>query len=439
MDRRRFLLTGAATAATAATTLTPTLSAGARTTPRSRSRASTTTVTFSLWMTGQERTTMVNLLQSDFQKRYPNITVKIVDVAGPDWGREKLETLIAGGTAPDVMQLNTGQFEAFAARGALLDLGPYFKRDKIDMNAYVTGTWPGCEYQGKIYGTPRFLSVHCTYYNKDLFRAAGVPFPTNAWDWNDFRAKAIKLTNPKKHVWGVGLLNDVWQWGGAFVQANGGGIISADRKKCLMDDPRTIEALDFYFGLQFRDHAAPPPGSLPPAQNWSGAMFQAQSVAMAILGPWFRPGMAQMTKKFDWDIVLSPRSPRTHKPGSFTYVDQWSAATSTPHAEETWALVNWLGSPEFHQAWLKAFGASSLDAVKAVINNPAWMHYDNHSGQIFVEEAKYSVPPPVNFGNGGRVQDVWNQEIALLQIGQESAKDAVAKIVPKVNAILAGA
>jgi len=379
----------------------------------------------------------VKLLKNDFEKKHPGITVKIVDVAGPDWGREKLETLIAGGNAPDVMQLNTGQFEAFAARGALLDLSPFFKRDHVDLNAYVTGTWPGCQWGGKIYGTPRFLSVHSLYYNKDLFQKAGVALPKNNWTWKEFRAAALKLTDPKKHQWGFGMINDVWQWGGAFVQANGGKIISADRKKCLMNDPRTVEAIDFYFGLQFRDKVAPPPGSLPPAQNWAGAQFQAQSVAMAILGPWFRPTMAQTTPKFNWGIALSPSSPHTHKPGSFTYVDQWSGAASTPHTEETWQLVKWLGSPEFHQAWLKAYGASSLDAVKTVISNPAWMNYDNHSGSVFLQELKYSVPPPVNFANGGRVQDVWNQELQLVQIGQESAQAAVAKIVPKVNAILA--
>ena len=235
------------------------------------------------------------------------------------------------------------------------------------------------------------------------------------------------------------MTNDVWQWGGAFVAANGGQIISADRKTCLMNDPKTVEAIDYYFGLQFRDKAAPPPGSLPPAQNWAGAQFQAQSVGMAILGPWFRPTMAQTTPTFDWGIVLSPSSPHTHKPSSFTYVDQWSGSSTTSHPNEAWQLIKWLGSPEFHTAWLNAYGASSLDAVTSVVNNPAWMNYNGHSGKVFLEEAKYGTPPPINFANGGRVQDVWNQELGLVQLGQESAAAAVAKIVPKVNAILAGA
>src|SRR5579859_7994442 len=121
MNRRRFL---ASSAATAAATLAPTLSTSAQT-GRSASRGSTE-VTFSLWMGGDERKAMDKLLKL-FEQQHPGITVKVIDVSGPNWGRQKVETMIAGGTAPDVMQLNTGQFEAFAARSALLDLDPYFK------------------------------------------------------------------------------------------------------------------------------------------------------------------------------------------------------------------------------------------------------------------------------------------------------------------------
>ena len=194
MKRRQFLM---GSAATAAAVMAPSLSAAAQT-EKTASR-DTTTITFSLWMTGAEFTTMQKLLKTDFQKRNPGITVKIVNVAGPNWGRQKVETLIAGGQAPDVMQLNTGQFEAFAARGALLDLDPYFTKDKVDLNAYVAGTWPGCKYTGKIYGTPRFLSVHATYFNRGMFRKAGIPDPKSNWTWNEFRAIAKELTNPKKN------------------------------------------------------------------------------------------------------------------------------------------------------------------------------------------------------------------------------------------------
>src|SRR5579859_2666839 len=121
MDRRRFLLSSAATAAA---TMTPALSAAAQT-ERSASRGAAT-ITFSLWMGGDERKAMDKLLRL-FEQQHPGIKVKVVDVSGPNWGRQKVETMIAGGTAPDVMQLNTGQFEAFAARSALLDLDPYFK------------------------------------------------------------------------------------------------------------------------------------------------------------------------------------------------------------------------------------------------------------------------------------------------------------------------
>ena len=438
-SRKDFLLKAgsAAMGAAALAVAAPALSASAQIQVGRLLKRAPVALKFSLWMAPDERKALQKVLPL-FYHHFPDITVKVVDVTGPDWGREKLETLIAGGGAPDVMQLNTGQFEAFASRGALMALDSYFKRDHVDLNLYVPGTWPGCKWNGKIYGTPRFLSVHCIYYNKDKFRKARVPFPRPGWTWDEFRATAKKLTDAKHHQWGFGLIPDVWAWG-AFVMMNGGQILSADRKKCLLDNPRTIEALNFYFGLQFRDKVVPPPGSLPPAQNWAGAQLTAESVAMAILGPWFRPAMAELTGKaaFGWDVVTTPVSSRTHRTASTLYTDQWSASSTTAHPEEAWQLVKWLGGTEFHQNWLRVFGASSLDAVKPVVESPAWVDFGGHSGRPFLQELKSAAPPPVNFAQGGRVQDVWNPELQLVQIGQESAATAVKKICDKVDPILA--
>jgi multiple sugar transport system substrate-binding protein len=431
MDRKSFLLGSAASMAAAAT---PTLSAAAQ--GVRRVNRAPVELRFSTWMGADEGKAFKGLLKV-FEQNHPGITVKIVDVnGGGDYGREKVETMIAGNTPPDVMQLNTGQFEAFAARGALLDLGPYYKSDHVDISLYVPGSMTGCTFAGKIYATPRFISDVLMYYNKDMFVKAGVPFPKKGWTWYDFRATAQKLTDPKNHQWGFGITNVVWNWQ-PFVAGNGGPMINPDRTKCLMDDPRTIEALQFYYDLQSKDKVAPPPGSLPPAQNWSGAQFQSGSVAMAILGPWMRPDLVAAKVTYKWDMAPIPVSPHTHKSGNVFYVDQWGVSAASSHPEEAWQLVKWLGSTDFHSRWLSAYGASSVDCVRSVDEEPAWLHYGNSNGQIALDELKNGSLPPINYANGDQVENTWNQELGLVQLGQETAAQAVKKLVPKINAILA--
>lgn len=393
------------------------------------------TLRFSYWMSAPELKVFRNLVSARFEKQHPNIKIKYVDVTGPNWGQQKIETLIAGNIPPDVMQLNTGEFEAFGSRGALLALDPYFKSDHVDMSQYLPGTRAGISYGGKIYGTPRFLSTHAVLYNKTLFKKAGVPFPKSGWTWSDFLHASQKLTNPAHHQWGFGMVNNLFNWI-AFVGGNGGQVISADRKTCLMDNPRTVEALQFFFDLQSKYKVVPPPGSLPPAQSFAGDQWIAQTVAMCIVGPWERPAIAQAKMPFQWDVVTTPVSPRTHRTATAVYTDQWGVSAQTAHPAEAWQFVKWLGEIDFHTLWLQSFGASSLDAIAAVDKMPRFVHFDNHSPAAWIEELQYGSPPPINFPSGERAQAVWDQELPLVQLGHETAAQAVAKMVPQINSIL---
>lgn len=438
-SRRVFLTKTAAAAAGAAVlgAVGPALPAAAH--PARRAGSATVNLRFSYWMAGIELAAFKRVLPR-FEQLNPGIKITLVDVgpASNNWGQQKVETMIAGNNAPDVMQLNTGQFEAFAAKGALLPLDSYFKRDHINPSAlYVPGTLPGISYGGKIYGTPRFLSTHCVIYNKDKFKQAGVPFPKSGWTWNDFRSAALKLTNAGKHQWGFGMTNNVWNWI-AFVGGNGGQVISADRKHCLLNDPKVIEALQFFFDLQSKDKVVPPPGSVPPGQSFAGDQFIAGTVAMCMVGPWERPTLAAAKLKFQWDAVTTPVSPHTHRTATAVYTDQFSVSSATAHPNEAWQFAKWLGSEDYHRRWLDAFGPSSIDAVRSVVALPKFANYDGHSIQPFLQELKVGSPPPINFPVGEQVQNIWDQEFQLVQLGEETAATAVQKITPKIDATLQG-
>ncbi len=434
-SRKNFLAKAGATAAavaglSAAAPAVPVAAQVGRFLPRSP-----VTLRFSYWMPATELKVFRALVSARFEKLYPNIKIQYVNNQGPNWGQQKLETMIAGNDAPDVMQHNTGQFEAFASKGTLLALDSYFKRDHVDLGQYLPGTRAGISYGGKIYGTPRFLSSHAVLYNKNTFKKAGVPVPTSSWTWSDFLHAAQKTTNAGHHQWGFGMVNNLFNWI-AFVGGNGGQVISADHKKCLLDDPRTVEALQFFFDLQSKYKVVPPPGSLPPAQIFAGDQWIAGTVAMCIVGPWERPAIAAAKVPFQWGVVTTPVSPRTHRTATAVYTDQWSVSAQTAHPEEAWQFAKWLGEIDFHTRWLNAFGASSLDAIAAVDKAPRFVNFDNHSPAAWVEELKYGSPPPINYSNGERAQAVWDQELQLVQLGQETAAQAVAKMVPKIDTIL---
>jgi len=376
-----------------------------------------------------------------YQQTHPNVALDWINITGGGpYGRDKLQTMIAGGDAPDMMMLNTGQFEGLAARNALLALDDLAKEEKTDLSIFWPSAVEGCKYQGKLYGMPRDISNVVLYYNKDLFDKAKVAHPTDTWTWDDFLAAAKKLTISKSggtrvDQWGFGLLNFVWAWAG-FVWGNGGEILSPDHKQSHFEDAPTVEALKFYFDLQTADKVSPPPGSLPQqatALDW----FSNQAVAMGLFGPWYRPVLAEMKQPFHWDVAYPPKAPKTGKRGSVVYTDMWGIYPSSKVAKDTFDFMTFFSGPAGQQKWVDLLGARSITPVQEVAKTAKWLNYGGSTGQIILDSLSFSQPPPVNFGNADQVENTWNDEFGLVIAGQENVQQAAKNIDQKIDPILA--
>jgi multiple sugar transport system substrate-binding protein len=381
-------------------------------------------------------------LTAMYQETHPDVTVEWINITGGGpYGRDKLQTMLAGGDIPDFMMLNTGQFEALAARNQLLPLDDLVASSGLDLGIYWPQAITGSSYNGTLYALPRDMSNVILYYNKDMFDAAGVAYPTVEWTWDDLLAAAQKMTldtngDGQIDQWGVGIDRDVWQWDG-WVIANGGQTLSADRSECMFTDPKTVEALKYWFSLLTEHQVAPPPGALPD-QGWSGDQFVVQAVAMVTMGPWFRPGLVNMedTEKFNWDVAYPPRSPNTGEHGSDVYTDQWAIAAGSQLPAETFDFVSFLTSEAGQTRWLELLGSRSISPVQSVAQSEAWLHYGGSSGEIILDSLSFSYPPPVNFANAPEAENIWDQELALVVAGEESVEDAVANICPQLDPIL---
>src|ERR671937_56609 len=186
--------------------------------------AAKTKVRATVWV-GQAELDALGKMTNSYKEKNPNADVEWINISGGGpYGRDKLQAMIAGGDAPDMMMLNTGQFEGLAGRGALAGLDDYVKGDNLDLGIYWPQAVDGAKFQGKLYALPRDMSNVILYYNKDLFDKAGVAYPNNDWTWNSFLEASKKLTldkdkSGKVNQWGFGVLNIVWNWAG-FVWGN---------------------------------------------------------------------------------------------------------------------------------------------------------------------------------------------------------------------------
>jgi multiple sugar transport system substrate-binding protein len=129
-----------------------------------------------------------------FQKEYPNVKVEIENIGSGTEYWTKLQTMVAAGTAPDVLYPATHNAYALASNGALMFVDDLAKRDKIDLNKYDQSILNLYKYNGKTTCLPIDTAALVIFYNKNMFDAAGVPYPKDGWTLDDFLATAQKLT-----------------------------------------------------------------------------------------------------------------------------------------------------------------------------------------------------------------------------------------------------
>lgn len=152
----------------------------------------------------------------------------------------KVQTMIAGKQAPDLMWLAQEYIPAYAANNALVDISSELKSQKqINMDDYFSGSLDTAKYEGKTYGLPWIGQAYVVYYNKSMFKEAGIQDPSLTWKWNDFHNTAKTLTKDDKYGFATAGSPplSVFAWG------EGGDIINK-KGKVVLDSPETIKGLE---------------------------------------------------------------------------------------------------------------------------------------------------------------------------------------------------
>ena len=446
---RRGLLRG--TAAIAGTALAgTTLTAGcqnARGGAGKGGSGSDVTLQVSVWL-GAEELKGMKKVAALFTKEHPTIKVQYINIVnGGPYGMTKLQQMIAGGTPPDLMMLNSGQFESFAARRALASLTDRASKDKVDLAAYWPQSVEGCKLGGDLFGLPKDMSNVVVYLNQEIFDKAGVPVPDDDWDWAAYRDSAREITaklatgSKRTTRWGTIVVNSDWSWS-PFVWTNGGEVYRD--KECRLTDPKAIEALDYYFGLRVKDKAAPSGADLASfgGEGSELAAFLGGSIGFGIAGPWLRPGLITAAKKFEWTIRSVPRGPQGQHAVIPVFTDMWGMSARTEHPDEAWTLMKWLSGTKGQQAWLDIYGGRSISPIKELATSEQWLgyggaaHRKDNEAILAMLDPEHNRRPAVAFENGAEAQTLWDNQLKVVAAGRSSVERAAGNICGRLSSIL---
>ena len=230
--------------------------------------------------------------------------------------RDKMLTAVAGGQGPDLLLLDQIWVAQYAAAGFVDSLDDFVKNSDIEADDYFPGAWGAGVYQNKLYAVPFDVGVWALlYYNKDMFRDAGLDPEKPPVTWDEFLEYGRTLTGDGKYgtaIW-VGKGDAVNCMTDAFTFSAGGKIVNESGTKALLDQQSAIEGLGFW-----KDCAAiSPPGSVGRSEEDSFKLFTAGQVAMFFYGEWGQDTIKTRAPDMDYGMALLPKPEGGESIGTF--------------------------------------------------------------------------------------------------------------------------
>ncbi|WP_283192612.1 sugar ABC transporter substrate-binding protein [Rhizobium sp. AN80A] len=380
-------------------------------------------VTLTLWSLDRDIQPAPNLIK-EFNDQNNGIKIEYRQIQFDDVVSESMRAFSTG-KAPDIIAIDNPNHAMFAARKAFLDLTDMIaKSTVIKPENYFPGPLKSATWDGKLYGVPKATNTIALYYNKDMFKAAGLDPEKPPQTWDELVADAKKLTDPSKNVYGLTFSAKAneegtfqflpWaQMGGATYKT-----INADG---------AVKALTVW--KQIMDEKLASPDTLTRSQWDSTATFNAGNAAMAISGPWEIDRMLT-DAKFDWGTALLPvpqeGAPRSSAMGDYN----WAIFSSSKYPAEAFKALEFFASKD--NTMYEKFG--QLPARSDIAIPPTGNKLKDDALKTFVEQLKYAQPrgPSPEWPKISKaIQDAIQAALA----GQMSPKDALDQAAEKIKAV----
>lgn len=378
----------------------PTSGSGAKPAATAATTAKPVTITVaSDWNSGVRKDT-IDAVVKEFPKENPNITVQALHMgagAGTSSVGGLSEQIIAqfiSGNAPDLI---FGWIEIVGTyENYLADLTPLLK-DKDFSKLGIVDIPFNTQWQGKQYGINFAPATGGWLYNIDMFEKAGVEQPTDAWTWDDAVAAFQKLTNPAQKTYGFWAQNSTEYGYLPMVMTNGGSEFTDNFTKVSFDDPKGLEAFQWWIDLIYKYKVSPGPGV---AKGMGTAdtsdLFQLGLVAVSA-SPFQSVGNQAkfIGDRFKWGLMPYPRSPRTNDRRFLIHTEPLVVSRDTQKRGTTEAALD-----------LGLFFAGSDFAQKFIAENRPTIPVKEQ----WFNSAEYLKPPPENMKQiGVQLKDVKRQ------------------------------
>jgi multiple sugar transport system substrate-binding protein len=348
--------------------------------------------------------------------------------------------MLASDTAPDVLRVDHYNFLNLQKKDFFLDLSDLAKADPdYKEDDFFPQTIEEGKINGRTFGLNVLFGGTVIYYNKTLVIQAGIEDPYSLWkkgSWNydKFVETATRLTKKDSNGRYVqfGVTIPTFPSWTPFLYGFGGDFLNKNHTASRLNDPRTVNGLQFIADLRYKYSCAPTP-----AQGANSAFtFESGKLGMTIDWMGMTPRYRKAVKDFEWDVVPMPAGPVSG--ATIVKGNQLVIPKHCKQPAAAWRFARYITSVKTEQL-LYVQNRRCFPTRKAVANSPEFLDSSLPPTQIhiFLDAVKGGKQLPID-DRWSEWTTTMNNELDTLWNGREHDTKLVAERAAKaVNKVLA--
>ena len=349
----------------------------------------------------------------------------------------KVKAAIGAHKAPDMAILLQTDIFDLTDLGYVEPLDSYVQQAGADyINDFYPALLDGSMMKGHRYSMPFQRSTQVMFYNKKMFSDAHIEHPPTNWqELIDDGKKLTKMENGKVATWGfqVPVSGFMSYWNiQPFALQNGVELANPEGTKVQLDNPKTIEALQFFYDLANK-YKIMPAGE----QQWGDipTNFLAQKAAMVLHST---GSLTNIMSKASFEFGVAPLPTQTGKKtnlgGGNIYIMK---DIPQENKDAAWKFIQFVTTPEKVADWSMASGY--IATRKSAYETPVMKDFvQKHPEYLVARDELKDAGPEFATHNDGKVVKDFSDEIMAVVSGQKKADAAMKDAQKKAEHDLQG-
>lgn len=378
-------------------------------------------------------------LKKAYEASHEGVTIEMVDLGSSEYMTVLATELSGSGTDFDVVTIkDVPGYATLVQKNAILPLDDYIKADNVDLTKFA-GATDQVTVDGSLYELPFRNDFWVLFYNKDLFDAKNVAYPTNDMTWEEYDELARKMTDTTFGSQVYGGHYHTWRSTIGLM-----GVL--DGKHTILDG--NYDFMKPYYEMvlaQEADGVVRKYTDLKTEGLHYSAAFSGGDVAMMNMGSWYiatlisslQSGEYSADSCGNWGIVKYPHAEGVEAGSTLGTITGLAITSATDTPDAAWEFVNWVSGEEGAAVMASSgnFPAIMTDEVKDMIAGLDGFPTDAESKEaLSVSNLYLEVPYAEKVSEINSVLDSYHGSIMT---GEKTVDEGIAAMNTEVQKILA--